>query len=66
MGRDEKAAKIVIFTDSENVVNLFSSHRAISSVRKMFRTAVDLMLIDNLDMKVKHVPGHKNIIADCL
>lgn len=57
---------IVVFTDSENVVNLFSSHRAISTVRLMFMFAIDLMLEYNLDVKVKHIPGEQNVIADCL
>lgn len=66
MSRDDKAQKVLIFTDSENVVNLFSSHRAIDLVRLMFKTAVEVMLLDNIDIKVKHVSGDRNIIADLL
>lgn len=57
---------MLVFTDSENVVMLFNSHRAIELVRKMFRTAVNLMLDEKIDVKVKHVPGDRNVIADHL
>lgn len=66
MGQMRKSKRILIFTDSENVVMLFNSHRAIDLVRKMFRTAINLMLDEKIDVKVKHVPGDKNVIADHL
>lgn len=66
MSRDSKARRVVIFTDSENVVNLFSSHRAIDLVRLMFKTAIDVMLDTKLEVKVKHVSGERNVIADLL
>lgn len=66
LANNESAKRIVIFTDSENVVDLFSSHRAIEIVREMFKTAIDLMLHDKLDVIVKHVSGERNVIADCL
>lgn len=66
LAHSRKAHRIVIFTDSENVVDLFSSHRAIDLVRKLFKTAVNIMLLANVDVKVKHVPGDRNVIADLL
>lgn len=65
LGKKRQASRIVVFTDSENVVNLFSSHRAKALVRNLFRTSVDLML-SGLDIKVKHVSGERNVIADYL
>lgn len=66
ISKERSAHKVVVFTDSENVVDLFSSHRAIDTVRQMFKTAVDLMLNFKMDIKVKHVPGERNVIADNL
>lgn len=66
VGRERSAKRIVIFTDSENVVNLFSSHRAVPIVREMFSSAVEMMINNDLDFKVKHVPGEENVVADCL
>lgn len=66
ISKDIGAKQIVIFTDSHNVVDLFGSHRAIATVRLMFRTAIDLMLSEDYDVKVKHVPGDQNTVADDL
>lgn len=66
LGKSRNAKRILIFTDSENVVNLFNSHRAIESVRNMFKTAITTMLESETDVKVKHVPGERNTIADDL
>lgn len=35
-------------------------------VHKIFRTAVDLMSKNNLNVKVEHVAGDRNIVADIL
>lgn len=66
LGESRGAKSIAIFTDSENVVNLFNSHKAIDSVRGMFRTAVTTILESKTDVKAKHVPGERNMIADHL
>lgn len=66
IGNLPAAKTIVVFTDSENVVNLLSSHRAINTVRLLFKTAVELMLFKNLDVKVKHISGERNVTADAV
>lgn len=66
IAHDDKARHIVIFTDSHNVVDLFNSHRANNTVRVLFKKSIDLMLTNDLDVKVKHIPGERNVIADSL
>lgn len=66
IAHDSKAKRIVIFTDSHNIVDLFNSHRNSNLVRILFRKVIDLMLINGLDAKVKHIAGEQNIIADSL
>lgn len=65
-GKDAKAKSIVIFTDSQKVVNLFNSHRVSNLVHILFQEAINVMLHDKLDVKVKHISGERTDIADSL
>jgi len=56
--------RIVIFTDSDNTVAMFSSLRCLPWYNPLLRYAVDLLLSHDLQLCVLHVPGHLNIIAD--
>ncbi|KAH8930081.1 hypothetical protein BT69DRAFT_1209472, partial [Atractiella rhizophila] len=59
--------RIVLYTDSMNSVDLFSSHSPPFSLAKLFRTVV-LLLAEHreVDLRVLHVPGEQNYIADAL
>ncbi|EGG12743.1 uncharacterized protein MELLADRAFT_86999 [Melampsora larici-populina 98AG31] len=66
MAVDFKASRTAIFTDSESVSYLFSSHRPTSTARALFKLAIDLMLSNSLDVKVRFVPRQHNRVADAL
>ena len=57
-------SRIVIFTDSDNTVAMFSSLCCLPWYNLLLRYAVDLLLSHDLQLRVLHVPGHLNIIAD--
>lgn len=63
---DQKAQHIVVFTDSENVLDLFNAHRALKLFRKRLNTAVDIMLNSKVDVTVKNLPGKGKLIAEHL
>lgn len=58
--------KIIVCSDSENVCNLSISHRELTVVRKLFQYIINFIIEANVDVRVIHVPGSKNVIADLL
>ena len=61
--------KLVIYTDNLNTVQMFNSFSALPSYNEILKRAVDHLLsnVDNLiQLRVIHVPGHLNTIADAL
>lgn len=61
-----KRKKVVVCSDSENTCNLFLSHRAVPIVRKLFHHIIDSIITAQVDVRVVHVPGAKNVYADML
>jgi hypothetical protein len=59
-------ARIVIYTDSENTVNMFSALRALPRYNPMIKQAVDILISKNLQLRVLHIPGSENGVADAL
>ena len=62
----ESDSRIVIFTDSNNTVNIFSSMRCQPLYNPILRHATDILLTSRLQLRVIHVPGEMNIMADLL
>jgi hypothetical protein len=62
----ESPGRFVIYTDSLNTVNIFSSLSALPSYNVLLRKAVDLLVDGNHDLRVLHVPGEENGVADAL
>lgn len=59
-------SKMVIFTDNFASVAMFSTLRALPEYNCILRAAVDLLLESNFDLRVVHVPGDQNGVADAL
>lgn len=59
-------AHIAIFTDNSNTVGMFNTLAALPKLNWLLLSAVDVLLAHNLDFRVFHIPGHRNVVADHL
>ncbi len=58
--------RVTIKTDNSNLVDLFDSLRALPAYNPLLRTAVDLLLSSDVDLRVLHIPGIENVVADVI
>jgi hypothetical protein len=63
---DPLPQRVVIYTDNSNTVNIFSSLRASAPYNRILMSAVDVLIAHGIDLRVYHVPGHENVVADAL
>ncbi|KAI9063203.1 hypothetical protein FKP32DRAFT_1572414 [Trametes sanguinea] len=59
-------SRLAILTDNTNTVNLFNTLRASPPYNSLLRSAVDARAAARLDVRVDHVPGSLNVVADAL
>ena len=59
-------SKIIIFSDSMNTVDIFSSLCCQSEFNPLLRHCIDILLSNNLDVHVLHIPGEQNEVADAI
>ncbi len=64
--RASSSNRILIYTDNLNTVDIFASLRALPAYNVILRTAVDLLYEGNHELRVLHVPGEANTVADAL
>jgi hypothetical protein len=64
--RAASLGRFIIFTDNQNSVDIFSSLRAKPEYNILLREAVDLLTSENHDMRILHIPGEDNAVADAL
>ena len=64
--RVNRRARVVIFTDNLNSVQIFSSLACLPAYNHLLRRSVDLLLANDVQLCVLHVPGEENRIADAL
>ncbi|KAJ7807148.1 hypothetical protein B0H14DRAFT_3765155 [Mycena olivaceomarginata] len=57
---------VTIYTDNMNTVQIFSSLAAEPAYNILLKAAVDLLLKYRVDLRVLHIPGDDNTIADAL
>ena len=62
----QPSGRFLIYTDSLNTVDLFSSLSALPSYNVLLREAVDLLVNGSHDLRVLHVSGINNSVADAL
>ena len=60
------SGRFIIYTDNSNTVDIFSSLRALPPYNHLLKTAVDILNLGRHDMRVLHVPGVDNAVADAL
>jgi hypothetical protein len=56
----------IIFTDNSNTVDIFNTLRALPPYNHLLKTAVDILNLGDHDLRVLHVPGVDNEVADAL
>ncbi|KAF8804743.1 hypothetical protein BYT27DRAFT_7225344 [Phlegmacium glaucopus] len=59
-------SKIVIYTDNSNTVDIFRSYHSLPPYNHLLKDAVDIILCHQYSLRILHVPGEANIIADAL
>lgn len=58
--------RIAIFTDNLNTVQMFDSFRSHEPYTDILLSAVETLVAHNVDLRVWHIPGEQNTIADAL
>ena len=58
--------RLVIRTDSMNTVDIFHSLTALDDYNDLLLHAVEVMMDFNIDLRVVHIPGNENTVADAL
>lgn len=64
--RAPKGSRVVIYTDNMNTVQIFNSLRCLPQFNPILKAAVDITLLNNIKLRVLHVSGKENIVADAL
>jgi hypothetical protein len=59
-------SRVAIFTDNFDVVDMFNSLKAQPQHNPILLTTVDLLLSTAISLRVFHIPGEQNTIADAL
>ena len=57
---------MLVYTDNANTVAMFDSLRAKPVYNPILMSTVNILLHFDVDLRVAHVPGNHNIIADAL
>ncbi|CDO68213.1 hypothetical protein BN946_scf184913.g3 [Trametes cinnabarina] len=59
-------ARLAIYTDNLNTVQIFDSFRATPSFDELLLCACDTLIASGIDLRVWHIAGHYNSVADTL
>ena len=64
--RAPKGSKIIIYTDNSNTVDIFRSYHCLPAYNSLLKTAVNIVLANDFSLRVLHVAGNNNVVADAL
>ncbi|PPR03806.1 hypothetical protein CVT26_000980, partial [Gymnopilus dilepis] len=64
--RAQRGDRVVIYTDNMNTVQIFNSLSALPEFNDLLKAAVDVMILCDIKVRVLHIPGELNTIADTL
>ena len=59
-------SRVLIFTDNSNTVDMFNSLRCPPAYNFIVRFAADTLIKSGINLRVVHVPGDQNDVADAL
>jgi hypothetical protein len=63
---EKGSGRFLIYTDNSNTVDIFSSLRALPAYNHLLKTAIDILHSGGCDLRVLHVPGVDNAVADAI
>ena len=63
---EDRPSKLLVYTDNSNTVAMFNSLRAKPAYNGLLMGAMDVLLEYNVDLRVEHIPGVDNVVADAL
>ncbi|OCH92271.1 hypothetical protein OBBRIDRAFT_833607 [Obba rivulosa] len=68
LGKQQRGVRrrLGIFCDNTNAVNLFKSFRAQPEYNAILKSSVDVMIAHDIEVRVAHIPGKENVVADWL
>jgi hypothetical protein len=64
--RMDPPRKLLLYTDNQNTVDIFSTLRCLPDYNGIVICSVDLRISARVDLRVLHVAGEDNIVADAL
>lgn len=64
--RAQRGSKILIYSDNKNTVDIFRSLRCLPSYNHLLKQAVDVLIRHDFSLRVLHVSGEQNVVADAL
>ncbi|KJA29284.1 hypothetical protein HYPSUDRAFT_1076182 [Hypholoma sublateritium FD-334 SS-4] len=59
-------SKILMYTDNSNVFDIFNSFRGNSDMNELLKCAADILIDGDHSLRVIHIPGVNNTVADAL
>ena len=62
----QPCSRLAIYTDNSNTVNMFNTLHAQPLYNPLLITVVEILLLSKTHLRVFHVPGDENIVADGL
>ena len=58
--------RVLLLTDNEPTVHIFDSLGALPFYNEILKAAVHVLITESIDLRVLHIPGEQNEIADVL
>lgn len=62
----DRRARLTVFTDNQNTVDIFNSLSAEPVYNTILKIAVDDIIAVNVDLRVLHIAGKQNVVADAI
>ena len=63
---DKHPRHLLVSSDSSNTIDTFNTLRAHGLYNEILKFAVDLLMQFDIDLRVLHITGEANSVADCL
>ncbi|KAJ6458825.1 hypothetical protein C8R47DRAFT_1162681 [Mycena vitilis] len=61
-----RGSRLTVYTDSSNTRDIFASLKALPAYNDILKSAIDVQLQHDIELRVLHVPGDLNKVADAI